>query len=40
MKLSPGAIVSLDQRDGAISRRFKALGGNVGDVEGVLATLA
>jgi histidyl-tRNA synthetase len=40
MKLSPGAILSLDRQDGAISRRFKALGGNVGDVEGVLATLA
>ena len=40
MKLSPGAILSLDQQDGATTRRFKALGGNVGDVEGVLVTLA
>jgi len=40
MKLSPGAILSLDQRDGAIARRFKDLGGNAGDVEGVLASLA
>jgi len=39
MKLSPGAILSLDQQDGAKTRRYKALGGNVGDVEGVLATL-
>ena len=40
VKLSPGAILSLDQTDGETRRRFKALGGNVGDVEGVLAALA
>ncbi|HMI20924.1 MAG TPA: histidine--tRNA ligase [Sphingomonas sp.] len=40
MKLSPGAILSLDQADGAPVRRFKPLGGPVGDVEGVLASLA
>jgi histidyl-tRNA synthetase len=40
MKLSPGAVLSLDQRDGENVRRFKDLGGNVGDVEGVLASLA
>lgn len=40
MKLSPGAIVSIDQRDGENVRRFKDLGGNAGDVEGVLASLA
>jgi len=40
MKLSPGAILSLDQQDGATTRRFKPLGGSVGDVEGVLATLS
>jgi len=40
MKLSPGAILSLDQQDGATTRRFKPLGGNVGDVESVLATLS
>jgi histidyl-tRNA synthetase len=39
MKLSPGAILSLDQADGASVRRFKPLGGPVGDVEGVLASL-
>ena len=39
MKLSPGAILSLDHRDGATARRFKDLGGNAGDVEGVLASL-
>jgi histidyl-tRNA synthetase len=39
MKLSPGAILSLDQADGAAVRRFKPLGGPVGDVEGVLASL-
>lgn len=40
MKMSPGAILSLDHQDGAATRRFKALGGNIGDVEGVLATIA
>jgi len=40
VKLTPGAILSLDQQDGAPTRRFKALGGEIGDVEGVLATLA
>jgi histidyl-tRNA synthetase len=40
VKLSPGAILSLDHRDGAMTRRFKTLGGEIGDVEGVLATLA
>jgi histidyl-tRNA synthetase len=40
MKLSPGAIVSLDRAESGPSRRFKALGGNVGDVESVLANLA
>jgi histidyl-tRNA synthetase len=39
VKLSPGAILSLDQSDGATKRRFKTLGGDVGDVEGVLAAL-
>jgi len=39
MKMAPGAIISLDQADGGAARRFKALGGNVGDVEGVLAKL-
>jgi len=40
MKMAPGAIISLNQADGGAARRFKALGGNVGDVEGVLAKLA
>jgi histidyl-tRNA synthetase len=40
VKLAPGAILSLDQTEGATTRRFKSLGGNVGDVEGVLAALA
>ena len=40
VKLSPGAILSLDQTEGETRRRFKTLGGNVGDVEGVLAALA
>jgi len=40
MKLSPGAILSLDHRDGESTRRFRDLGGDVGDVEGVLATSA
>jgi histidyl-tRNA synthetase len=40
VKLSPGAILSLDQAEGETRRRFKTLGGNVGDVEGVLAALA
>jgi len=40
VKLSPGAILSLDQQDGGITRRFKTLGGTIGDVEGVLASLA
>jgi histidyl-tRNA synthetase len=40
MKLSPGAILSLDQRDGENVRRFKDLGGVARDVEGVLASLA
>ncbi|WP_442679953.1 histidine--tRNA ligase [Sphingomonas sp. ASY06-1R] len=40
MKLSPGAIVSLDRGESGPSRRFKALGGAVGDVESVLANLA
>jgi histidyl-tRNA synthetase len=40
VKLAPGAILSLDQAEGATTRRFKSLGGNVGDVEGVLAALA
>jgi len=40
MKLSPGAILSLDQRDGENVRRFKNLGGIARDVEGVLASLS
>lgn len=40
VKLSPGAILSLDQQDGALARRYKSLGHDVGDVEGVLAALA
>ena len=40
VKLSPGAILSLDQQDGAPVRRYKSLGSDVGDVEGVLAALA
>ncbi|WP_420137018.1 histidine--tRNA ligase [Sphingomonas sp.] len=40
MKLSPGAILSLDRTETGPSQRFKSLGGNVGDVEGVLAKRA
>jgi len=40
MKLSPGAILSFDQRDGEDVRRYKDLGGVSGDVESVLASLA
>ncbi|WP_294395754.1 histidine--tRNA ligase [uncultured Sphingomonas sp.] len=40
VKMAPGAILSFDQRDGAATRRFKDLGGRVGDVEGVLAARA
>jgi histidyl-tRNA synthetase len=40
VKMGPGAILAFDQRDGAVTRRFKALGGDVGDVEGVLAAHA
>jgi histidyl-tRNA synthetase len=40
MKLAPGGLLSLDQRDGEKTRRFKDLGGPVGDVESVLAALA
>ena len=40
VKLSPGAILSLDQQDGAPVRRYKSLGSDVGDVEGVLPALA
>ena len=39
MKLSPGAILSFDQRDGENTRRYKDLGGVSRDVEGVLASL-
>jgi histidyl-tRNA synthetase len=40
VKLSPGAILSLDVQNGAPTRRYKSLGNGVGDVEGVLAALA
>jgi len=40
MKMGPGAIVSLDQADGRTTRRFKLLGGDVGEVERVLASFA
>ena len=40
VKLAPAAILSLDQSDGVTTRRFKQVGATVGDVEGVLATLA
>jgi histidyl-tRNA synthetase len=40
MKLAPGGLLSLDHRDGENTRRFKDLGGPVGDVESVLAALA
>lgn len=40
VKLSPGAILSLDRQDGALTRRYKSLGSDIGDVEGVIATLA
>jgi histidyl-tRNA synthetase len=40
VKLSPGAILSLDQQDGSLTRRYKSLGDDVGDIEGVLAELA
>ena len=40
VKLAPAAILSLDQSDGVTMRRFKQVGATVGDVEGVLATLA
>ena len=40
VKLSPGAILSLDQQDGALTRRYKSLGNDIGDVESVLAALA
>jgi histidyl-tRNA synthetase len=40
VKLAPAAILSLDQSDGVTTRRLKQIGATVGDVEGVLATLA